>query len=59
MLFRSALSPDGGLSVRMSLTGDPADAIGVGVRLATEMVADGAGQLGQPGPAADDADKVR
>lgn len=54
-----ALSPDGGLSVRMSLTGDPADATGVGTRLAELMLADGAGQLGQPGPAADDADKVR
>lgn len=54
-----ALSPDGGLSVRMSLTGDPADAMGVGARLAAEMLADGAGQLGQPGPVADDADKVR
>ncbi|GAA4130048.1 hydroxymethylbilane synthase [Nocardioides fonticola] len=54
-----ALSPDGGLSVRMSLTGDPADATGVGARLAAEMLADGAGQLGQPGPVADDADKVR
>src|SRR5690606_14486551 len=37
-----ALSPDGGLSVRMSATGDPADAAGVGHRLATEMLADGA-----------------
>lgn len=40
-----ALSPDGGLSVRMSASGDPADAYGVGARLAAEMLADGAGQL--------------
>ena len=46
-----ALSPDGSLSVRMSATGSPADAHGVGARLAQEMLADGAGQLGQPGPA--------
>ena len=37
-----ALSPDGALSVRMSATGDPADADGVGTRLASEMLADGA-----------------
>lgn len=48
-----ALSPDGALSVRMSATGSPADAHGVGARLAQEMLADGAGQLGQPGPAID------
>ena len=53
-----ALSPDGGLSVRMSATGDLADATGVGTRLAGQMLADGAGQLGQPGPVADDADEV-
>ena len=29
-----ALSPDGALSVRLSATGDPADAVGVGTRLA-------------------------
>ena len=40
-----ALSPDGGLSVRMSATGDPADAAGVGDRLAKEMLADGAADL--------------
>lgn len=40
-----ALSPDGGLSVRSSASGDPADAAGVGNRLAAEMLADGAGQL--------------
>ena len=40
-----ALSPDGGLSVRMSATGDPDDAAGVGDRLAKEMLADGAADL--------------
>ncbi|MGI8523714.1 MAG: hydroxymethylbilane synthase [Nocardioides sp.] len=40
-----ALSPDGALSVRMSATGDPTDAAGVGHRLASEMLADGAGRL--------------
>jgi hydroxymethylbilane synthase len=40
-----ALSTDGALSVRMSATGDPADASGVGTRLAGEMLADGAGRL--------------
>ncbi len=55
-----ALSPDGTLSVRMSATGTPSDAVGVGTRLGAEMLADGAGQLGQPGPAATtEADKVR
>lgn len=55
-----ALSPDGALSVRMSATGTPSDAVGVGTRLGAEMLADGAGQLGQPGPAATtEADKVR
>ena len=39
-----ALSTDGALSVRMSASGDPADAVGVGTRLAKEMLADGAGQ---------------
>ena len=43
-----ALSPDGTLSVRMSASGDPADAAGVGSRLASEMLADGAGQLDPP-----------
>ncbi|MDF1606140.1 hydroxymethylbilane synthase [Nocardioides sp. YIM 152315] len=43
-----ALSPDGGLSVRMSATGDPADAAGVGDRLAREMLADGAADLAKP-----------
>ena len=40
-----ALSLDGALSVRMSATGDPADAVGVGTRLASEMLADGAAEL--------------
>jgi hydroxymethylbilane synthase len=40
-----ALSPDGSLSVRMSASGDPTDAVDVGTRLAKEMLADGAGQL--------------
>ncbi len=40
-----ALSTDGGLSVRMSATGDPNDAAGLGSRLAKEMLADGAGDL--------------
>jgi hydroxymethylbilane synthase len=40
-----ALSRDGGLSVRMSATGAPHDAAGVGSRLAKEMLADGAGDL--------------
>jgi hydroxymethylbilane synthase len=41
----AALSPDGTLAVRMSATGDPADAAGVGDRLGEEMLAEGAGQL--------------
>ena len=40
-----ALSDDGSLSVRMSASGDPADATGVGTRLAGEMLADGAAEL--------------
>jgi len=40
-----ALSHDGGLSVRMSASGSPADASGVGTRLAGEMLADGAADL--------------
>jgi hydroxymethylbilane synthase len=43
-----ALSTDGGLSVRMSATGDPADAADVGSRLAKEMLAEGAGDLNDP-----------
>ena len=58
-----ALSRDGGLSVRMSATGDPDDATGVGTRLAKEMLADGAGDLEAAGPearpdAGPDVDKV-
>jgi hydroxymethylbilane synthase len=41
----AALSPDGTLAVRMSATGDPADAEGVGTRLAGDMLAEGADQL--------------
>jgi hydroxymethylbilane synthase len=40
-----ALSHDGSLSVRMSAAGDPADATGVGTRLARAMLADGAAEL--------------
>jgi hydroxymethylbilane synthase len=52
-----ALSPDGALSVRMSAAGDPTDAVGVGTRLAEEMLADGAGRLADPDM--DTADKVQ
>ena len=45
-----ALSRDGALSVRMSATGDPGDATGVGTRLAKEMFADGAADLETAGP---------
>ncbi|HEX5087721.1 MAG TPA: hydroxymethylbilane synthase [Nocardioides sp.] len=48
-----ALSTDGELSVRMSATGDPQDAAGLGARLAKEMLADGAGDL-EAGPEAED-----
>jgi hydroxymethylbilane synthase len=48
-----ALSPDGGLSVRMSATGEPADAEGVGTRLAKEMLADGAARLTDSSDSAD------
>lgn len=41
-----ALSPDGAVAVRRSDSGDPADAVGIGVRLAKEMLAEGAGALG-------------
>ena len=40
-----ALSPDGALAVRMSATGIATDAVGVGTRLAKEMLADGAADL--------------
>jgi len=45
-----ALSPDGTLAVRMSATGDPADAAGVGRRLASDMLAEGAAQLTESQP---------
>lgn len=56
-----ALSPDGALSVRMSAAGDPTDAVGVGTRLAEEMLADGAARLTDPmmDPLMDTADKVQ
>jgi hydroxymethylbilane synthase len=41
-----ALAPDGAVAVRMSASGDPLDAVGVGQRLAKEMLAEGAGALG-------------
>jgi hydroxymethylbilane synthase len=54
-----ALSTDGSLSVRMSATGDPNDAAGLGARLAKEMLADGAGDLEAAGPDVDpEADRV-
>ncbi|WP_310526585.1 hydroxymethylbilane synthase [Nocardioides sp.] len=40
-----ALSPDGGLSIRMSTTGGVDDAASTGNRLASEMLADGAANL--------------
>lgn len=40
-----ALSLDGALSVRMSATGPPEDAVGVGARLGSEMLAEGAAEL--------------
>jgi hydroxymethylbilane synthase len=45
-----ALSPDGTLAVRTSATGDPADAAGVGRRLASDMLAEGAAQLTESQP---------
>jgi hydroxymethylbilane synthase len=47
------LSRDGALSVRMSATGSPHDAAGLGARLAKEMLADGAGDLDDAGPEQD------
>jgi hydroxymethylbilane synthase len=46
-----ALSPDGTLAVRLSATGDPSDADGVGNRLAELMLDEGAGQLTENAPA--------
>lgn len=40
-----ALSPDGTLAVRMSASGSPGDAPGVGTRLAEQMLEDGAAAL--------------
>lgn len=40
-----ALSGDGSRSVRMSATGSPDDAVGVGARLGSEMLAEGAADL--------------
>jgi hydroxymethylbilane synthase len=39
------MSPDGSLAVRMSATGTPEHAADLGARLATDMLADGAGEL--------------
>jgi hydroxymethylbilane synthase len=50
----AALSPDGSLAVRMSATGDPADAAGVGNRLGKQMLDEGAGQLTETPPAQTD-----
>jgi hydroxymethylbilane synthase len=43
-----ALSLDGALAVRKSAAGAPTDAVGVGTRLASEMLADGAARLAEP-----------
>jgi hydroxymethylbilane synthase len=43
-----ALSPDGALSVRMSATGSPESAADLGVRLARDMLAEGAADLSEP-----------
>jgi hydroxymethylbilane synthase len=43
-----ALSLDGELAVRKSATGAPTDAVGVGSRLASDMLADGAARLAEP-----------
>ncbi|GAB3776317.1 hydroxymethylbilane synthase [Nocardioides pacificus] len=40
-----ALSGDGALAVRMSATGSPAEAVALGTRLATDMLAEGAAEL--------------
>jgi hydroxymethylbilane synthase len=40
-----ALTPDGSRAVRMSATGDPADATGVGIRLGGLMLDEGAREL--------------
>ena len=46
-----AMSPDGTLSVRMSATGTPEHAADLGARLATDMLAEGAGELTDAAPA--------
>ena len=46
-----ALSHDGGVVVRKSITGAPDDAVGVGQRLAAEMLEDGASMLIREGVA--------
>jgi hydroxymethylbilane synthase len=43
-----ALSTDGALAVRKSASGPPDDALGVGIRLGEEMLADGAAALMEP-----------
>ncbi|WP_372733752.1 hydroxymethylbilane synthase [Nocardioides sp.] len=48
-----ALSTDGTLSVRMSATGSVSDAVGLGDRLAKEMLADGAADLETASTSAD------
>ncbi|MFZ2503142.1 MAG: hydroxymethylbilane synthase, partial [Nocardioides sp.] len=48
------VSPDGLLTVKMSLSGPMDDAVGVGTRLASAMLADGAASvMAQSAPAAD------
>lgn len=51
------LSEDGALSIRMSSTGSPGDAAGVGSRLGQEMLADGAAEL-MEGPQPGGSDRV-
>lgn len=51
------LSLDGALSIRMSATGSPGDAFGVGSRLGQEMLADGAADL-MEGPQPEGPDRV-
>ena len=46
-----AMSPDGSLAVRMSATGTPENAADLGARLATDMLAEGAGELTDAAPA--------
>jgi hydroxymethylbilane synthase len=53
-----ALSTDGALSVRMSAQGSPDDAVGIGTRLAKEMLADGAADLETPDVSAEERPAV-